>query len=738
MKITQPYNNFARGQLDHDLNGRFDLPIYSTGADIYENFLSNFKGNAIYRSGFELVDTFQDCKFIEFRFNQEQSYLCLFYAGHIKFLSYDEYGVLGFVQNGGSDLDVANPYTLAECKELDWAQNSDVMYITHENHPPMKLTRTGATTFTFAEYTRTADPFTDTSTTSIAIGTGSKTFTVTASKAYKVGQTTRIKYDDSNYMVGTVTGYSSTSLVVDVTSVVGTGTFASWKIVIENPAHCCFYGARLYLLGFTNRITSFVGSVAGSYDDFTIPSTIKDDDALALTLSDISEKIQWGFAGENSLIIGARDGIVAVNGGSAGDAITANSVEAHLTSAEGTSSTYPFSKDRAVFYISHTGRSILYFSYDILTESFSTKDANFVSYDITNPSISGLKWKKDRNDIIYTIRGDGDLVTLNLNSSENIIGFHQQITNGIIHDIGAITDNDGKTQLFLLTERYGTFYIERIADYVEFKKRTDFYTGVETDDSLAYKRYVAEQLRDCNFLDNSECVSNIKSIEITFDGDETVTADSAVFSSGDVGQQIVYRSKTGYESGRFEITEYTSTTVVKVNVLQTPTANTYDSWFLTFQTVSGLDRFIGHTISVVTDGGYLDDYAITTSSLTLDDPVSSICVGYSYRGLIKSFALGMQIQGYNSQTTKKVISAANVRAVTTAGGEFGTSMYKLENIQDLTPDTVNYLPPVPIDGTKRVVYSDVAEVDKCFYIVQDLPLPMNITCVALEVEHVTV
>lgn len=735
MKIIQPYNNFARGQLDHDLNGRFDLPIYGTGADIYENFLSNFKGNAIYRSGFALVDNFQDCRFIEFKFNQEQSYLCLFYAGHIKFLSYDAGGVLGFVQSGGVDLDISNPYTLAECKKLDFAQNSDVMYVTHKNHPPMKLTRVSASSFTFAEFTRTADPFLDTSTTSITIGTGSKTFTVTASKAYKAGQAIKIKYDASNYMVGTVTSYTTTSLVVNITSVVGSGTYASWTMNIEYPAHVCFYNGRLYYLGFTNRITTFCGSVAGLYDDFTIPATIDDDDALILTLSDISEEILWGFAGENSLIIGSRDGIVTVNGGSAGDKITANSVEATLTSAEGTSPTYPFAKDRAIFYISHTGRSILYFSYDILTESFSTRDANFVSYDITQGGISNLKWKKDRNDIIYTIRGDGDLVTLNLNSTENIIGFHQQITDGQIKDIGAITDNDGINQLFLLVERDSVFYIELVSPYVEFKKRTDFYTGVEADDDLAYKRYVSEQLRECNFLDNSECAYNLRTETITFDGTDTITSSGAVFSSGSVGQHIVYRSKTGYEYGRFEITGYTSTTEVTVNVLQTPSVNTYDSWFLTFTTISGLSRFIGKTVSFVTDGGYYDDVEITGSSYTFPDPVASVCVGYRYRGLIKSFTLGMQLQGYNSQVTKKIISAFNVRAVTTAGGKCGTSMYKLGNIQDLTPDTLNYLPPVPIDGTKRVAYTDIGDVDKCFYIVQDLPLPMNVTCVAIEVEH---
>lgn len=45
-------NNFTRGQLDHDLNGRFDLPFYFNGFEIVRNFISNYKGNVKYRPGF--------------------------------------------------------------------------------------------------------------------------------------------------------------------------------------------------------------------------------------------------------------------------------------------------------------------------------------------------------------------------------------------------------------------------------------------------------------------------------------------------------------------------------------------------------------------------------------------------------------------------------------------------------------------------------------------------------------
>jgi len=73
-----------------------------------------------------------------------------------------------------------------------------------------------------------------TSTTSVAIGTGSKSFTTQTNLGYLVGMTLRLAFDSTNYMTGDVTSYNTGSgaLVVNVTSVVGSGTRTSWTITM--------------------------------------------------------------------------------------------------------------------------------------------------------------------------------------------------------------------------------------------------------------------------------------------------------------------------------------------------------------------------------------------------------------------------------------------------------------------------------------------------------------------------
>jgi len=71
-----------------------------------------------------------------------------------------------------------------------------------------------------------------TSTTSLTIGTGAKSFTVGINLSYTTAQQILIAYDSSNYMIGTVTSYVSSTgaLAANVTSVTGSGTYAAWAV----------------------------------------------------------------------------------------------------------------------------------------------------------------------------------------------------------------------------------------------------------------------------------------------------------------------------------------------------------------------------------------------------------------------------------------------------------------------------------------------------------------------------
>jgi hypothetical protein len=65
---------------------------------------------------------------------------------------------------------------------------------------------------------------------SVALGTGAKTFTTQAGLAYSAGARARAAFDASNYLEGPVASYSGTTLTITADRFVGSGTYAAWTL----------------------------------------------------------------------------------------------------------------------------------------------------------------------------------------------------------------------------------------------------------------------------------------------------------------------------------------------------------------------------------------------------------------------------------------------------------------------------------------------------------------------------
>ncbi|WP_446807951.1 phage tail protein [Methylomonas sp. 2BW1-5-20] len=98
---------------------------------------------------------------------------------------------------------------------------------------------TAAVEFNTAVEAMNLNAVTANSSTSLAIGTGSKSLTVDAAKSYVPGMTVKVAAtaDGTKWMLGDVTSYNSTTgaLVVVVSVVQGSGTFAAWTITQAAP-----------------------------------------------------------------------------------------------------------------------------------------------------------------------------------------------------------------------------------------------------------------------------------------------------------------------------------------------------------------------------------------------------------------------------------------------------------------------------------------------------------------------
>lgn len=693
MRTSIPKNNFSSGQIDRDVKSRFDLPLFQNGHEISRNFFHTIKGDCYYRTGFEFLDEIGNSALYEFKFSQEQAYLLVFRIQYIEFWSYNANNELVRVlDDSGNPLTLVHPYG-TEVFNLCMTQNCDVLYITHNDgkYPEKQLKRTASNKFELLD----------------------TTFTNSGTKSL-----------------------SSTS---------------------ESDAHgfpcsCAFYENRLNRCSSSKYPTYLYGSKGGSYNDITTGENT--NDGYQFDLAEANSKALWLISGVNSLLVGTAEGILTVNGGSVSTAITPTDISAKLSCRDGVSKVRPVHKDNFVFFVSSNKRLLYMFEYDVLLEQFKATNLSKGNYEITKGGIKKLANKFDRFGLIFALCGTR-LLSICFSNDEAVNSWSEFITKGEFIDICTVTRPDGDFDLFANIKRtingVTRYYLERLTETVEFSRFEDFISEIPEDateadiikikkeDNYAFYRKIAEELRDCNYLDCSMKYSGLHKSMIQLQGD-TLKCESEVFALTDVGKRIWFKTVTGREYGILDITEFVDTSTVKVNVLLQPTNNYTSQWYISATKFSGLEHLEGETVAVVGNGGYIGDFVVQNGCVDISsanvNKVGTAIIGLKHKGILKSPNLGLQLQGTQTFSNMKNIYKLGLQLSFSAGGKVGDSMYYLQNVQDFNPEGLLDVPPLPIDTLKEITYSGDYDKDKHYFVVQDSPLPFHITAIIPHYKHV--
>jgi hypothetical protein len=140
--VVEP--SFALGELSDALSGRIDMEWYGKGLAKAVNFYILPSGGATLRPGTEFCGAVptqdQKARLVPFTFNAQDAY-CLLFSGGRVYPMQDG----GFVVKDGAAYSFAFTATEAELPSLDFAQSGDVLWVTHPNYAPRKIMRYGHT-----------------------------------------------------------------------------------------------------------------------------------------------------------------------------------------------------------------------------------------------------------------------------------------------------------------------------------------------------------------------------------------------------------------------------------------------------------------------------------------------------------------------------------------------------------------------------------------------------------------
>ena len=235
MKVSPAQTSFNAGELSPLLKGRPSLEKFKNGCETLENFIPQIQGPARKRPGTRFVARVKDhadaTRLIRFEYSTTQAYGLEFGDLYVRF--YLDGGVVE--SSPGTPYEIVSPYTSAQVGALEYAQSADVIYITHPDHPPHKLARVSALSWTLTEVTFNWPPFNDENTGAITLTasavTGNITLTASASlfvagdvgSYFKISEVSASKYNQWT----TGVAHTSGDIVYYLGNIYQAGTTAS-------------------------------------------------------------------------------------------------------------------------------------------------------------------------------------------------------------------------------------------------------------------------------------------------------------------------------------------------------------------------------------------------------------------------------------------------------------------------------------------------------------------------------
>ena len=525
MRVSPIVNSFSSGELSPRLMGRTDSDKYTSGAEVMENFLPLPHGGALRRGGTkhiaEVKTSTQEQRLIPFEYSIDQTYDLEIGNQYIRFYT-ESSGEYGQVQSGGSAYEITSPWLESEVDGIQYAQNADVMWLVHPNHPPQRLIRNNHTSWSLAAevygFTALNEVNHDDTKTLAFTHANKQDQNLTANwplfEASMVGQdmlidvlhgeaTGEVIHVKIISITSSTVAFVSIEGTIDVPSVVATAHWQAPAYTATNgyPAAIVFYEQRLWYAGTNAKPQSMWGSETGVYNNFETGANA--NQALFYTIaSDRVNRIKW-LAATTVMMAGTTGGEFRISGGGE-SAITPTNVDVRRQTSHGSRRGRPVYVGNEVFFIQRSNTKVRNLSYKWESDAFASDDMTFLAEHITAGGVNHIAFSQIPDNLLLGIRDDGQLLTMVYEPSQDIVGWSRHVTDGKYIDV-SVTSREG-------SDRWA-FIIERVINGVT-------------------KRYI-EMYEDDHFLDcharyQGAATTSITGLDFLEGKTVTILADGAV------------------------------------------------------------------------------------------------------------------------------------------------------------------------------------------------------------------
>ena len=341
---------------------------------------------------------------------------------------------------------ITTEYTTAQLFDIKFAQSADVMYLCHNSHEVMKLSRTGHTSWSLDEVDfGTKGPYLDANTTTTtltpaqsATGTGVN-ITASATTGINGGngwQTTDVgRIIKFNSGEAKITARTNTTVVVctitdafantDATASFQLGSFSD---TTGHPSCVSFFEQRLVFAATSDQPQTMFFSKSGDYENMTAGTNA--DDAMIYTIASNQVNAIKSLKATRTLICMTTGGEYAVSSGTSQDAITPSNINIRKQSNYGSAGVDALSIGNATIFLQRAKRKIRELAYNFDTDGYVAPDLTILADHITDSGVVQMDYQQEPYSVVWAARTDGVLSGLTYNRLENVVAWHRHVIGG--------------------------------------------------------------------------------------------------------------------------------------------------------------------------------------------------------------------------------------------------------------------------------------------------------------------
>lgn len=670
--------SFAAGVLGPALMGRVDIAKYQVGLKTGKNIFIHAHGGFSNRAGTthisEVRASIERARLIPFERDETTSYVLVFNNGYMRLVNKGAQ-----VMSGSVAYEIAQPYTSAQLRDINYAQSVDVMFMAHPAHPPKRLEHAGLTSWSHRNVLINPPIGTVGPISVVAKNTGDgrvykyavsavvdgvegyPTYsggTVNANDLRKEGELNTVSwgavtpapteyriyrerggvYGYIGFTDGAITTMTDDNIDPDMgrtprqrDDVFGYDSQAAY------PSTVAIAQQRLIWGGPNSNPELIVGSMVGDFENYSRSKIIVPDDRLRIEVG--GEKLNRirGMADLQQLIIFTGSGEYGI--GNQDGVLDATQPRAQKYGSSGSNGARPLNVGESILYVDRSGKQIRDLRYTFESNGYSGSDLSiFIPHYLTNRTVVDWAYCHSPFGVVWVVLDNGAVLSFTYKREQEVWAWTEHDFGGTVDSVCSVYE-DGVDVLYLVVRRVigGTArrFVERLSN-----------------------RMIGESVMDACFLD---CATVYKGAATT--------------------------------------------------------------------TVTGLARFNGQRVTVVADGDVFPNVLVTGGSITLEDPASEIHVGLPYTSIAETLPLYVELQGTGSsrglqvRATDVFVQMEKTRGIYLKTDHTGGEMERADMVQTIGDLALKIRMHT---GIERFELSPDYTNNGTITVVQEHPLPMTI------------